>query len=138
MVVTASQSATVTLRAAAAASSSITIIGCVGVIAAAAVATVARVAGLLSASTNGDRHALGNATVIVTSRILSIVEGKVSADQVSPHGGIFLSKNFILTNGVCLVLSVVHPDNASIARRTRERFIGWFRPAAATAQTSQV
>ena len=65
----------------------------------------------------------------------AIIDGKVAADQVRSHGGIFHSKTLILVASIRLVFAIVDSYHTPDAIPSHDRLISWFRPLSALAKT---
>lgn len=53
--------------------------------------------------------------MVMAGRVHAVVDGEVSADQISSHGGLFAGEEFGLADFIGLVLAVIDPDDAGVS-----------------------
>jgi hypothetical protein len=88
-----------------------------------------------SSLANGYGDPLYDPAVVVARRILPIIDGEVTTDEIGPHGCIFPSQGIRVANNIRLVLAVVDTNNAGVSRSAGVGFVDRLRPVTASAET---
>lgn len=99
--------------------------------------SVGPVVDIAAVPAGANRHgdALDNAAMVVAGRVHAVVDGKVPANQVGSHGGVFARQCLGLPDGVGLVFPVIHAHDARVARGSAKWLVKRLRPAATSAET---
>ena len=95
-----------------------------------------RVIGRMSARSDGDWESLNDTAVALMSRrILALVDGKVTADEVSTHGGLFSGQCFRLADSVRLIFAMVDSHRTAVPGRCLIELVSRVGPLTSTAET---
>jgi hypothetical protein len=86
-----------------------------------------------SANSNGDT--LHYSSMVMTNRIHSVVNRKITTDEIRAHRGVLTGKRLCLADNIGLVFAVIHAHHASEASWTRVGLVVWVRPATPSAET---
>lgn len=94
-------------------------------------ATGARVP--IAPGADGDGNALDDASVVVTNRVHAVVDGKIAANEISAHRGVFTRQGIRFVVGVGLVLAVIDPHHTLEASTRGVGFVEGVRPTSSPA-----
>lgn len=73
-----------------------------------------------STGSDRNRYSLHDAPMVVTSRVHSVVDGEVTADQVRTHSRILAGQRLCLANDIRLVFAVIDAHNTRVSGRRAE------------------
>jgi hypothetical protein len=86
-------------------------------------------------SANGNGNTLDYSSMVMANRIHSVVNRKVTTDEIRAHRGVLTGKCLCLADDISLVFAVINAHHASVASWTRVGLVVWVRPATPSAET---